>query len=249
MIQAPVGFQCLECVQAAAPPQQRTVAGGSLITKPYVTYTLIGINAVVFAIQYIVGIDVVAKELGMWPIGVAIGGEWWRLASAAFLHGSLLHIGFNMYVLYVLGPTLERILGHARFIILYALAAFGGAVASYVLSDVRTVSVGASGAIFGLMGALVIAGQRLRYDIRQVLILLAINVVIGFIAPNVDWRAHLGGLVVGAVVAAIMVLPKRKHRMAIQVFGLVSVSIVLAVVAAWRTSELIDTYGPFITIN
>jgi membrane associated rhomboid family serine protease len=249
MIQAPVGFQCPECVHAAAIPPPRTVAGGSLITKPYVTYTLIGINLAVFAAQLLVGIDVVAKELGMWPIGVAIGGEWWRLATAAFLHGSLLHIAFNMYVLFVLGPTLERILGHGRFIILYALAAFGGAVASYVLSDVRTVSVGASGAIFGLMGALVIAGQRLKYDIRQVLILLAINVVIGFIAPNVDWRAHLGGLVTGAIVAAIMVLPKKQHRRAIQISGLISVTIVLAAMAAWRTNELITTYGPFIIIN
>lgn len=249
MITAPVGFQCPSCVQAAAPPQPRTVAGGSIISRPFVTYTLIGINAAFFAIQLLVGIDEVAKAMGMWPIGIALGDEWWRLASAAFLHGSFLHIAFNMYVLFVIGPSLERILGHGRFIILYTLAAFGGAVASYVFSDVRTVSVGASGAIFGLMGALVVAGQRLRYDIRQVLILLGINVVIGFIAPNIDWRAHLGGLVVGALVAAIMVLPKRQHRKLVQVTGLVSVALALAAMAAWRTQDLIQTYGPVIVLN
>ena len=249
MIPAPVGFQCPDCVRAAAPPQPTTVAGGRLITKPFVSYTLIGINLALFAIQLLVGIDEIAKTLGMWPIGIALGGEWWRLATAAFLHGSILHIAFNMYVLFVLGPTLERILGHIRFIVLYLFAAFGGAVASYVFSDVRTVSVGASGAIFGLMGALVVAGQRLRYDIRQVVILLAINVVIGFIAPNVDWRAHLGGLVTGALVAAIMVLPKRGHRMLVQVLGLLSLGMALAAVAAWRTADLIQTYGPFVEVT
>jgi membrane associated rhomboid family serine protease len=118
-----------------------------------------------------------------------------------------------------------------------------------VFSDVRTVSVGASGAIFGLMGALVIAGQRLRYDIRQVLILLGINIVIGFLAPNIDWRAHLGGLVVGALVAAIMVLPKRRHRIALQTLGLVSLGVVLLALAAWRTNAIVTEYGPFVALN
>jgi len=249
MVPAAVGFQCPDCVQAGAPPQPKTVAGGALITRPMVTYVLIGINLVFFLFQISLGIDQVAKELGMWPIGIAIGGEWWRLVASAFLHGSFLHIAFNMYVLFVIGPTLERILGHSRFLLLYAFAAFGGAVASYVFSDVRTVSVGASGAVFGLMGALVVAGQRLRYDIRQVLILLAINIVIGFVAPNIDWRAHLGGLVTGALVAAIMVLPKRDHRKLVQILGMTSLGVALFLVAAWRTSDLVEVYGPFITIN
>jgi len=249
MVAAPVGFQCPDCVRAAAPPQPKTVAGGGIISKPVVTYALIIINLAFFVLQLSAGITVAAEQLGMWPIGIALGEEWWRLLTAAFLHGSFLHIAFNMYVLWVLGPTLERILGHMRFVVLYVLAAFGGAVASYVFSDVRTVSVGASGAIFGLMGALIIAGQRLRYDIRQVLILLAINIVIGFLAPNIDWRAHLGGLITGALVAAIMVLPKRAHRNLVQVLGLLSVSLALLALAAWRTTNLVNEYGPFISIN
>ena len=186
MIAAPVGFQCPECVAGAAAQtrQATTIAGGALIGRPMVTYTLIGINLAVFLVQFTVGINAVAGDYGMWPVGIAVGGEWWRLVTAAFLHGSFLHIAFNMYVLFALGPTLERILGHSRYLILYVLAAIGGGVASYVFSDMRTVSVGASGAIFGLMGALVVAGRRLRYDVTQVLVLLGINVVIGFIASE-----------------------------------------------------------------
>lgn len=246
MIAAPVGFQCPECVAGAAAQtrQATTIAGGALIGRPMVTYTLIGINLAVFLVQFTVGINAVAGDYGMWPVGIAVGGEWWRLVTAAFLHGSFLHIAFNMYVLFALGPTLERILGHSRYLILYVLAAIGGGVASYVFSDMRTVSVGASGAIFGLMGALVIAGRRLRYDVTQVLVLLGINVVIGFIASGVDWRAHLGGLVTGALVAAIMVLPSPRHRMAVQVGGILALLGVMAVLVMWRTAQIQDVLAP-----
>lgn len=246
MIAAPVGFQCPECVAGAAAQtrQATTIAGGALIGRPMVTYTLIGINLAVFLVQFTVGINAVAGDYGMWPVGIAVGGEWWRLVTAAFLHGSFLHIAFNMYVLFALGPTLERILGHSHYLILYVLAAIGGGVASYVFSDMRTVSVGASGAIFGLMGALVVAGRRLRYDVTQVLVLLGINVVIGFIASGVDWRAHLGGLVTGALVAAIMVLPSPRHRMAVQVGGILALLGVMAVLVMWRTAQIQDVLAP-----
>ena len=135
-----MGYRCPDCMQQERPVQPTTVAGATAIMKPYVTYTLIVINVIVFAVQYSAGINAVAEEFGMWPVGIAIGGEWYRLITSAFLHGSFLHIAFNMYVLFALGPTLERILGHGRFIILYLAAALGGAVASYYFSDIRTVS-------------------------------------------------------------------------------------------------------------
>lgn len=242
---APVGFQCPQCVAVAtqATRQPRTVAGGALIAQPVVTYVLIGLNAVIFLLQWMVGVNEVANNWGMWPVAIGVGGEWWRLLTAAFLHGSFLHIAFNMYVLYALGPTLERILGHARYLVLYLVAAIGGGVASYAFSDMRTVSVGASGAIFGLMGAFVVAGRRLRYDITQVLILIGINVVIGFVSSSVDWRAHLGGLVTGAAVAAVMVLPSRAHRTVMQVGGVAAIVIVLALITMWRTAQIQDLLG------
>ncbi|MGB4325250.1 MAG: rhomboid family intramembrane serine protease [Candidatus Nanopelagicales bacterium] len=230
-------------------PAAKTVAGGGLITKPRVTYALIALNVAIFGIQFLQGIDTLAVDYGMWPIGIANDGEWWRLFTSAFLHGSFIHIAFNMYVLFFLGPTLERILGHTRFLILYVLAALGGSVASYWFSDINTVSVGASGAIFGLMGALVVAGHRLKYDITQVLILLGINVVIGFISPNVDWRAHFGGLVIGALVAAIMVLPPKRIRIPAQITGIATLLVLLIVLTIIRTEQIQELIAPFVGVT
>jgi membrane associated rhomboid family serine protease len=110
-----------------------------------------------------------------------------------------------------------------------------------------TVSVGASGAIFGLMGALVVAGRKLRYDITQVLILLAVNFAIGFLAPGVDWRAHVGGLVVGAAVAAIFVLPPARIRIPAQVIGILGVLVILVVITMVRTGQIMDIVTPVVT--
>jgi membrane associated rhomboid family serine protease len=249
MRSAPVGFQCPDCIGEAARTvrQPVTVAGGGMITKPYVTWTLIGFTVAIFVVQLAAGINSVAEDFGMWPFGIALYGEWWRLMTAAFLHGSWLHIAFNMYVLFVLGPTLERALGHARFIVLYLVAALGGSVASYAFSDPRTVSVGASGAIFGLMGALIVAGRRMRWDITQVLVLLGLNVIIGFLSPEVDWRAHFGGLVIGALVAAIFVWtppPFRSARLLWQALGVLSILGALVVMTMWRTGQLWTLVAP-----
>lgn len=244
MIAAPVGYRCPDCMKATAPTATKTVAGGAVITTPRVTYSLIGLNVVFFASQYLQGINQVALEYGMYPVAIAQGGEWWRLFTSAFLHGSFIHIAFNMYVLFFLGPTLERILGHARFIFLYLLAALGGSVASYWFSDLGTVSVGASGAIFGLMGALIIVGRRMRYDITQVLFLLAINVAIGFFSPGVDWRAHFGGLIVGAAVATIMVFPPRRIRTPVQIAGGLGLVFILVALTMLRTSQINDLVAP-----
>ena len=115
MIAVPVGFRCPECVKTDNVPAAKTVAGGGLISSPRVTYALIAINIAIFALQFLQGVDSLAVDYGMWPIGIAMNGEWWRLFTSAFLHGSFIHIAFNMYVLFFLGPTLERILGHTRF--------------------------------------------------------------------------------------------------------------------------------------
>ena len=148
------------------------------------------------------------------------------------------HLSFPARLLFAFGPTLERILGHWRFVVLFLISALGGSVASYVFSDVRTVSVGASGAIFGLMGALVIAGRRLRFDITQVLVLIGINIAIGFFSAGTDWRAHLGGLATGAAMAVVFILPERRHRTLVQVLGTVVVLAVLVGVAVWRTQQI-----------
>ena len=243
MTSASVGFQCPECVAegAAAVPATRTRFGGVAISRPYVTLTLIGINVVVFGAEFLAGVDTVASNWGMWPVGVALDNEYYRLFTATFLHENLLHIGFNMLVLWMLGPQLEALLGHVRFTVLYVVAGLGGSVASFWFSAPNVVGIGASGAIFGLMGAYVVVGRALRADISQVLGLIAINVVIGFVGGGIDWRAHLGGLATGALVAAIFAHAPKQQRVLWQVVGVVLVVAGLAVLVTTRDAALTST--------
>ena len=176
----------------------------------------------------------------MFPAAIAANNEYYRLFTAMFLHGSLLHIGFNMYVLYMFGPQLEGVLGHLRFGVLYLLAGLGGSIASFWFSDPYVVSVGASGAIFGLMGAYAVVGRRLGMDTRQAVGLIGINLVLGFVLTGVDWRAHLGGLIVGALVAAIMAYAPAHNRIMWQVAGVVAVLALLTALTIIRDQQLVQ---------
>jgi membrane associated rhomboid family serine protease len=246
MIAAPVGFQCPDCVEKAESTARSplTPMGGQVVGDAIVTKIIIAINVGLFLVSFIVGLDAMISQWGMSPVAISVGGEWWRLGTAAFLHGSLLHLGFNMYVLWVLGPTLESLFGHARFVILYGLAALGGSIVSYTFSPVNTISVGASGAVFGLMAALIVAGHHLKRDVRQVVVLLVINVVIGFLVPNIDWRAHLGGAIVGALVAAIMTYAPRPSRVLWQTLGVLAVSLALVALMALGTFQIQQVLVP-----
>jgi membrane associated rhomboid family serine protease len=244
MTSAAVGFQCPECVAQgrAATRQTTTLAGGVVPSRPIITISLVAINVVVFGIGLLTqaagGSNTLNANYGMWPIGIALQGEWWRLITSAFLHGGLLHIGFNMYVLWMLGPVVERVLGSTRFLIVYLLAALGGSVASYSFSPANTLSVGASGAIFGLMAALLVVGRQLRHDISQVAMLLAVNFAIGFLVAGIDWRAHLGGALTGAVMAAVMTRAPHQSRVLWQTLGTLAVLMVLVVIVILRTVQL-----------
>lgn len=143
-----------------------------------------------------------AMTFGMIPAAVA-KGEWWRLLTSTFLHFGILHLLFNMAALYWLGPPVERALGSARFAALYFLSALGGSVASYWFSDRRTLSTGASGALFGMVAAMIVMGRKMRADVSQLVLLLAVNVVYGFVKAGVDWRSHFGGAVTGAALALL----------------------------------------------
>ncbi|TAK70365.1 MAG: rhomboid family intramembrane serine protease [Actinomycetota bacterium] len=245
MTQAAVGWHCPECVRAAAAtvraPQGRF--GGRLATGTPVTLLLIAANVVIFVLTLVGGQAAANDAAGLHPYSVALLGEWWRLPASMFLHTGFLHILFNMYVLYLFGQPLERLFGSLRFAALYLLAGLGGAVASYWFSDPRTVSVGASGAIFGLMGALAVVGRRLQYDIGTVIAVIAINLVLGFIVTGIDWRAHLGGLVTGAVVAAVLAYAPRRGRLVVQWAGLAAILLALVAATALRTQDLRSPLG------
>ncbi len=108
-----------------------------------------------------------------------------------------MHLLLNMYALYLFGPPLEAALGRLRFIVLYLVSALGGSALSYAFSQPGDPSLGASGAVFGLLGAYLVVNRRLGRDTTSVMVLLAINFAYGFLVPRIDWRAHLGGLVAG----------------------------------------------------
>ena len=236
-----MGFQCPDCVAEgrASIREPRTTLGSRIPSNSFVTIGLIGACVVAFIWQYVTGINRSAGEFGMFPAAIAINGEYYRLFTAMFLHGSLIHIGFNMYVLYMFGPQLESVLGHLRFGVLYLLAGLGGSIASYWFSDPNVVSVGASGAIFGLMGAYLVIMHRLGNDTRQVLGLIGINLVLGFVLSGVDWRAHIGGLLTGALVAAIMAYAPARNRVLWQVMGVMGVCALLVALTMVRDQALI----------
>jgi membrane associated rhomboid family serine protease len=224
MRSASVGFQCPSCVAEGAKTirQPRTVFGGRVaMDAGRVTTGLIAINVAVFVIGLGVrnldirygNLALVGNPDGTALIGVA-AGEYYRLITSAFLHAGVLHILFNMFALAQIGPVLENALGKARYLALYLLSALGGSVAAFLLAPPNQPSVGASGAIFGLFGAYYVVVRRLGGETGPIVVLLVINLAITFSIPNIDWRAHLGGLVTGALLAAAFAYAPRGPRQA-----------------------------------
>ncbi|MDT0267132.1 rhomboid family intramembrane serine protease [Streptomyces sp. DSM 44915] len=255
MVPAAVGYQCVGCVRGAAgaarAARPRTLAGGRISANAgLVTKVLLAMNVAVFLAVLARG-DQLVVDLGLvgyavdggsvfapnW-IGVA-DGEWYRLLTSAFLHQEIWHIGFNMLGLWLLGPPLESALGRARFVALYLLSALAGSTLSYVLADQTQLSLGASGAIFGLFGATAVLARRLRYDMRPIMLLLAINLVITFAWSGIAWQAHIGGLIAGAVVAAGLVWAPRERRLPIQLGVCALVAAAVLVACLIRTSQLL----------
>ncbi len=135
-------------------------------------------------------------------------GQWYRILTVALTHAGLMHLGFNMYSLMILGSPLEAAFGKNKFLIVFFTSLITGSLGSAYFASINSYSVGASGAIFGLFGALAVVGKQIGVDIRSILVIIAINFFIGFAIGGVDWHAHLGGLV-GGVVAAKIIMAKR----------------------------------------
>jgi rhomboid protease GluP len=197
--------------QPSPPPPSYAApsAGEAQKWTPYVSYTLMGISIAIYLLQIateaLLGADYPAA-LGMKVNALIIQGQYWRLFTPMFLHASVLHIGFNMYALYVLGTGLERFYGHGRYLTLYLLAGFSGNVASFLFSSAA--SLGASTAIFGMLGAQAVFfyqnrevfGPVARQSLMNIITIAAINLLIG-LSPGIDNWGHLGGLVGGAIFA------------------------------------------------
>jgi len=177
------------------------------------------------------------QQDGSW-IGVA-AGDWWQPLTSMFTHVEVIHIGFNMLALWVLGPQLEMVLGRLRFIALYLLSGLVGSAVVYWFSAQSTPTLGASGAIFGLMGALLVLALKVGSDVNQLLVWIFINFAITFFAgANISWQGHVGGFVGGIALAAVLAYAPREGRTTWQAAGFACVAILVAVAFAVRTAAL-----------
>ncbi|MEN2738613.1 rhomboid family intramembrane serine protease [Microbacterium sp. X-17] len=243
--QAAVGVICPECMaeqRAASTPAQRTaerrwrrpraaavaaVPGG----RPIVTYITLAVTSIVSLLQLLLpgsGISaaLMFNSLYLLPIpGVPF--EPWRILTMTLVHASFWHLALNMLALWMLGRILEPLVGHARFLVLYLLSAIGGSVAMALLAP-GTSAVGASGAIFGLFGALIIIGRHIGAEITGIVIILGINLAIGFLpGMNVAWQAHVGGLVAGALAALVYARTRQRRQRTLQIVLLVIEAVIL----------------------
>jgi membrane associated rhomboid family serine protease len=206
-----------------------------------VVFSLIAINVVIFLIGLTsrqVELDLL-QNYAAWGPAIA-AGEWWRGLTAAFLHGGTMHILFNMYFLYIFGPRLESQVGSIAFSGIYLASAAGGSLATYLFGPENTLSVGASGALFGLFGAWLYAAYRQRGSaagsamFNQLGAILLINMALPLFIPNIDWRAHLGGLVIGIVVAFLwerIAAGRRNARVMRAVVSFATLILMLALLA------------------
>ena len=263
MHQASVGFHCPECTKQGA---QKVYQGvGSLQQRPIVTQVLVGINVAVFIIAIVAGgsgaasggssfHDAFALTAKLWERGdglwsgpvpgshmVGVGaGEWYRIVTSAFLHYGLIHILFNMYALWSLGPVLEQAAGKVRFGIVYAMSLAAGSLGALLLSP-QVMTAGASGAIFGLRGALFMAHRSMGVPFKNspLLWILVINLVITFAIPGISAGGHVGGLLGGALAGWLIFDVGRRPNVdqrAIVGGGIAIIVALLGIAIAYSTS-------------
>ena len=258
-IQAPVGVICPECLrdqQKAATPAQRkaerrwgrrpTAMTAPRDQRPLATYWIIGITVVAYLVALaaaqvggtVLGRDPVSQMLlfnGLYLVPQFGHFEPWRLLTVLFVHSGWLHIALNMLALWMIGRILEPLVGHIRFIAMYLIAGIGGSVAAALLAPTTSVA-GASGAIFGLFGALLIIGRHIGANVTSIAIIIAINFAFPFVvgllsgslaAIQISWQAHLGGLIAGAAVGFVYARTRAARQRGLQIGLLIALTVVL----------------------
>ncbi|HEX7058852.1 MAG TPA: rhomboid family intramembrane serine protease [Solirubrobacterales bacterium] len=236
MTPTPVGMRCPECAK-----QRTRVTRGALgpgRADAPATYALIGINALFFLAEIAAGAgglngsgSSVINDLGLRGASVA-DGEWYRLLTSGFLHAGLIHLGFNMFALYVLGRLLEPAIGTPRFLALYFASLFAGAFGALALTDPGQVTVGASGAIFGIFGAafVIARGRGMNAIASEIGFILLINLALTFGIRGISIGGHLGGLVGGLLCALAIVAGERgafgSNRFPAEMLAMIAIAIV-----------------------
>ncbi len=260
---AAVGVQCVDCVREGQKGVRtaRTQFGAAVTTgRPVVTLTIIAICVVVWLAQQVS--PALTQQLSFAPYQGQ--DEPWRFLTAAFAHsqGQPLHILFNMFALWQIGMYLEPMLGRVRFAALYLISALGGSVGYLLLAtppgsiaDLQQGSswvigtVGASGAVFGLFAALLVLNRHLGRSSAGIIVVLAINAVLGFVIPGIAWQAHLGGAITGAVLAALITITAPRSRQRLQLPALAAVALVLVALATAKYALSDQTFMHLIPIG
>jgi membrane associated rhomboid family serine protease len=250
---AAVGVQCIDCVREGQKSirMPRTQFGAKVTPdeRPVVTQAIVVICVALWLLEAVLPRSGSALDLGsalaFFPtLGLE---EPWRFVTAAFLHGPIIHIMFNMFALWQVGSYLEPMLGRLRFAILYLVSAVGGSVGYLLLTSPEVTvggtfwrgTVGASGAVFGLFGAMLVLNRHLGRSSAGIAVVILINGAIGFL-PGIAWQAHLGGLVTGAALAAVITATAPKGRRRLQLPALAAVLALLVVAAVARYAVVGD---------
>lgn len=255
--EASVGYQCVDCVNEGRRTQRRavTVAGAELTTKSIVMPILLVLNVAIFVLNAVEAQSIRDNNVSfsfafgvLYPPPVA-GGDWWRLITNGFLHYGPIHLVVNMASLFIIGRDLEMLFGRIRFLALYLVSLFGGSVAVFLFTSLEMTNTGgmdyartagASGAIFGLMGALAVAVFRLKLPVAPALGVIALNLVITFTIPDISIFGHIGGLVTGVLVGIGLLYPPAKIRTKVQIATLAGAVVLLVGLAIFRGSTFPD---------
>jgi membrane associated rhomboid family serine protease len=237
---APVGVHCPECVreargsvaQAARPIGRRFAnavrpSGG----RPIVTYAIIGLCLVIYLLQYVTGNTRSPITTDLWYAPIQTAAQPYRMLTSLFIHESPLHVLLNMYSLFLVGPALESMLGRIRYLALFLIAGFGGSVGVLLIGSPKIAVLGASGAIFGLFGAYFLIARRLGGNATQFLVVIVLNLVIGFIPGfGIAWQAHVGGLITGLAIAFVYLETRPLARRPLQILLTVAIAALLVAV-------------------
>ena len=269
MVSASVGFQCPECLAEGKKSvrEARTSYGGLIPTGWSVSIVLVAINVAVWLMiqatggetsklvdwigllpasncnvpgGYYPGLpqEVCQTGGGSWIPGVADGAAW-RLVTSIFTQVGFIHLFFNVFNIWVLGPQLEAAFGRVRFLAIYLMAGLSGSIAVMLFGPAHGMTIGASGAVFGLLGAVLVMTLRTRQPPQGIVLWIGLSVAYSFAVSGISWQAHIGGLIGGALIAAAFVwAPRGPRRGWFQWGAVAALGVVLAVLAVARTLTL-----------
>lgn len=241
--QAAVGSHCWECIKAARPPTRERVRRWNARTPTLVTRVIIGLNLAVFVATMVEGGQAfgragdLQRDLALFGPFVA-DGEWYRLITSGFVHYGVVHLAFNMLILYRFGEMLEPALGRIRMVALYFAALLGGSFGAVLVSP-HAFTAGASGAVFGLVGAAAVGLRQRGIDVWQSGVgpLLAINLVLTFAIPGISVGGHLGGLAGGAATGAVMLRSPTNRRSVLEGVGVAALISAMCIIGAIWAAE------------